>query len=58
MQPTELVGRTIDLDYFDVMSGTNGRKLDGTIQVTPVGQLEPVRTSNSQLNRSDAPIFG
>jgi hypothetical protein len=57
MQPTELVGRTIDRDCFDVMPGTNRGKLDGTIQITPVEQLEPVRASNSQLNCSNTLIF-
>lgn len=58
VQPTELVGRTIDRHCYDVMPGTNRGKLDGTIQITPVEQLKPVRAGNSQMNRSGALIFG
>lgn len=35
----------------------NRGELDGAIQITPVGQLEPVRASNAQLNCSNPLIF-
>ena len=58
MQPAELVRRAIDRDRFDAVQVANRGKLDSTVQFVPVAQLEPVRASNSQLNRSDTPIFG
>lgn len=43
----------------DVLAKALARvRTEHTIQITPIDLLKPVRASNSQLNRSDALIFG